>query len=280
MANGNTTPMSSMAASAKGKLQDWMKSWEDAYRAPTPKSTSSIEVAFRNLFGVCTNGAAMDLRSPPSQDLEGSSASSSSNNKKRLKRKNSSSVSEPLKVDFGEHIYAQLFFDDQLRAARAVETTTPCTQGSQQLPHKRSFPKPFPMSSPLRSQSTPSYLHTPELHIPTHSFDDGISAISAHTLEAMDSHHTNKGFSKSRSNDSSIFSTLPRNRSKQSQSTRTTESSHSVWQREEQKYWQDMVVQDEGHYYHPHEPRRRSPRRSHVNDSFVVPLDATDMGEI
>ena len=186
------------------------------------------------------------------------------------------------RADYGEHIYAQLFMDDQRRAAQAVHSlretaavqrappaavVTPVSSSavpSQQHPQQR----PFPVSSPTRAASEPKIapLSSNDVHVPvTPSFDDGISAISQHTLEAME-----ERVNRTRSTDSSLWSslkesktppplaprTLPRVRSEQSKAStkysRTSRTTHTsdtssfqnMWQKEEQRYWHTQVEQD------------------------------------
>jgi len=232
----------------------------------------------------------------------------------------------------GEHIYAQLFFDDQIRAARAVkksagfsnapqEAAANQPQQPQNLGVRPDVPKPFPASSPTamrvlqvvpmvpqqhQQQVVPPPpppaalpLSTQELDISANlTFDDSISAISAHTLEAMaqtnnsntptsvtmvekvqhqrqleSGHYSDISNKASREsllvvnntpNESQLEEeqqllgaakspfALPRTRSaqtantsKNSGSTRTTESSSfENWHREEKKYWANVEHQE------------------------------------
>lgn len=182
-------------------------------------------------------------------------------------------------TDYGEHIYAQLFMDDQKRAAQAV-TALRQTQSPRQAPAPPSPNRPFPASSPAAVVHT-TPLKSNDLHILALSFDDGISAISAHTLEAM---ADRQGVSQVRSTDSSLWSSLknsnsfllppvsppsnqralspmapralagmPRVRSQQSHKSRTSATTKSsgtsasfqhMWQQEEERFWGTQVDLD------------------------------------
>lgn len=140
-----------------------------------------------------------------------SSASKASRHSNRMSRGATPSTSTIQQSDFGEHIYEQLFYDDasndheaKARAQRAVSslrenqdammmTSSPATPSRRRLSggeNRKGMHKPFPVSSPP-NQPRPviqaaSPLTAEELNIPTTAtFDDGISAISAHTLELM-----------------------------------------------------------------------------------------------
>jgi hypothetical protein len=181
-------------------------------------------------------------------------------------------------TDYGEHIYAQLFMDDQKRAAQAV-TALRQTQGSRKAPGPPSPNRPFPASSPaVGVHTTP--LKSNDLHILALSFDDGISAISNHTLEAM---ADRQDVTQVRSTDSSLWSSLknsnsfllppvsppsnpralspmgprafvgmPRVRSQQSHKSRTSATTKSsgdtsfqhMWQQEEERFWGHQVDLD------------------------------------
>ena len=175
------------------------------------------------------------------------------------------------RADYGEHIYAQLFMDDQKRAAQAVSSLRE-TAVARSPPAGTSSPSPravFPVSSPPRNKSKITPLASDDIHIPqTLTFDDAISAISQHTLEAMEDR-----MKRTRSTDSSLWSSLkesktpplapqravspamPRVRSTQSKGSRLSRTSHTtstsdsssfqkVWQKEEQKFWSTQVEQD------------------------------------
>jgi hypothetical protein len=112
-----------------------------------------------------------------------------------------------------EHIYEQLFYDDHeassriqdvLPRNRARNRSPQQPQGGGGLspntqPKKRVLSKPFPVSSPPREVSNTTTTRSQQQHttpsqgitIPeSPTFDDNISAISAHTLEAMATNET------------------------------------------------------------------------------------------
>lgn len=249
-------------------------------------SNNPIENVIRTMFGACTVGADV-ASSPVSVQLQDSSSSNSQSSSPRSVANESRGPDEvPSKQDIGEHIYAQLFFDDQARASKAVNSLrdqVTSAKHTERMAQKTNVPKPFHVSSPSRhiSPARPvatAPLSSEELNIPANcTFDDTLSAISAHTLEAM---ALTVGTSRS-DLDSSVFQdihekreTLGANRSpfespaqfdrprssqtwgsknsvptigtRSSQSTRTTESSsfEHMWHREEQKYWQDECTDD------------------------------------
>eukprot|EP00977_Amphora_coffeiformis_P009831 scaffold2257_cov169-Amphora_coffeaeformis.AAC.9 len=228
---------------------------------------------------------------------DSSSGSSSASSRRRERRQT--------RADYGEHIYAQLFMDDQKRAAQAVHTLresavarappapTPVTPGTATNPTKKTL---FPISSPPRQTEQPAKiapLSSDHLHIPaTLTFDDGISAISQHTLEAMEDR-----VNRTRSTDSSLWScikesktpplapavrtpsplTMSRVRSAQSKASRQSRTSHTthtsdsssfhnMWQKEEQKYWNTQVKQ---------EPSRKSSSRKSRSNSVQKTADNT-----
>ena len=198
--------------------------------------------------------------------------------------------------DSGEHIYAQLFHDN---ADKAVEITTrrgyETPEPQQDSERPRALSKPFPISTPPRSFSAPSQ----ELHVPASlTFDDAISCISAHTLEAMvdpppprskptttttttitsqfhkESLLLSEPNSLVRVRSSGSRFSLPSkgNNSRQSKTTQTTESSGSsfdVWQAQEQKFWHDMV-----HDGHPHDT---SASFGFDEDPFLHPVVREDI---
>lgn len=253
-----------MAAQEKltASARKFIRNIEDAVSSKEGlKDTAhSLETAFKTVFAACTSGTPATSATMESADL-GLVATSGS---KSTTRKDDG------QEEYGEHIYAQLFFDDQVKAAKAVnalrsqEQKSP-TRSTPQSPHK-----PFPVSTPPpRTSRNP--LVSDELNIPqNNTFDDAISAISAHTLEAMEK----KALSKqaTRSNDSSLFSESPLAhsrsnkswRSKNSQSTRTTETSNSfehMWHQQEAKFWQAEVRADERR-------RPRLPPSSHPHETM------------
>jgi hypothetical protein len=287
-----------MATNARDKLQasarEWMRNLEEAMSKKNPnteeasslKDGNPLENVIRTMFGACTVGADV-AGSPVSVQLQDSSSSNSHSSSPRSVANESHGPDEvPSKQDIGEHIYAQLFFDDQARASKAVNSLRDqdtSAKHTERTPLKTNVPKPFHVSSPSRhiSPARPvatAPLSSEELNIPANcTFDDTMSAISAHTLEAMA-----MTLNASRSDlDSSVFQdlhekreTLGANRSpfdspaqfgrprssqtwgsrnsvptvgtRSSQSTRTTESGsfEHMWHREEQKYWKDECTDD------------------------------------
>ncbi|GAX18505.1 hypothetical protein FisN_10Hh297 [Fistulifera solaris] len=209
------------------------------------EGAASMEQAFRVLFRSCTGEGTTqeepaDLQfqtitpttvisqkknnivTPPTASTDPSPRGTS----RRTSRSNSSPSHHR-----GEDIYAQLFQDEQ------------------RTPEPRLLSKPFPHSTPRRSSSAPSQ----ELHVPASlTFDDAISAISAHTLEAMVDHPWQQQplvRVRSSGNDSKFSKGNNSRQSKTTHTTASTGSSFEVWQAHEQKFWDDMVHQDR----HPHD---------------------------
>jgi len=230
------------------------------------------------------------------RDIGDSSSSGSSNASRRRERRQT-------RADYGEHIYAQLFMDDQKRAAQAVHTlresavarapptSTPVTPETMTTtPTKKKTM--FPISSPPRQAEQPTKiapLSSDHLHIPaTLTFDDEISAISQHTLEAMEDR-----VNRTRSADSSLWSSLKESKtpplpptvrtpspltvsrvrsaqskaSRQSRTSHTTHTSdsssfHNMWQKEEQRYWNTQVEQESS--------RKSSSRKSRSNSVCIT----------
>jgi hypothetical protein len=289
-----------MATNARDKLQasarEWMRNLEEVMSKKNTnteeaslKDGNPLENVMRTMFGACTVGADV-AGSPVSVQLQDSSSSNSHSSSPRSVANESHHGADevPSKQDIGEHIYAQLFFDDQARASKAVNSVRDqdtSAKPTERTPLKTNVPKPFHVSSPsghispARPVAT-APLSSEELNIPANcTFDDTLSAISAHTLEAM---ALKVCTSRSRSDlDSSVFQdvhekreTLGANRSpfdtpaqfgrprssqtwgsknsvptvgtRSSQSTRTTESSsfEHMWHLEEQKYWEDECTDD------------------------------------
>jgi len=316
MSESPNNPMA-LAASAKTKLQAFMKNVEEVISTnksnegttsgesdPIKEGAASIESALRAVFSSCTFGAdGVVATGEEHEEHTGATASTSSHSKsargdardstgapKRKTQSTSKPVErtqppQPRQNDIGEHIYAQLFFDDQIRAAKAVSSLrnndeTPRPQPSHLAgSSSNNIPRPFPASSPAHASATAQTM-TPLDISANLTFDDSISAISAHTLEALA--QTN-GIGQTRSDltkestDSSLFpregntvskpppsasaskqpyivEDMPRSRSSQtnnsspskhSHSTRTTESSSFAnWQREEKKYWVSVAEKE------------------------------------
>jgi hypothetical protein len=303
-ANNPKTPLN-MAKNARDNLQasarEWMRNLEDVISkknsgttdsASLKESANPIESAIRTMFGSCTTGADSST-SPPSVREDTSffnsrsrTRSFSSNSPHSAKKSIALDGELPLqqKEDLGEHIYAQLFYDDQARATKALSAlrNNDAYPKNERASPNTKVPKPFHVSSPSRHHIpmvTPARpiaappLASEELEVPgTLTFDDSISAISAHTLEAMA--QTVKHSRSDMTRDSSVFQDIPdkretlgasrmpydsparldRSRSNQtwgsknsrnSHSTRTTESSsfEHMWNREEKKYWEQETVE-------------------------------------
>lgn len=191
-----------------------------------------------------------------------------------------------------EYFYSQFMTKDRTKAQQAISSVR--SQDGKRVsppPRASSIPKPFPMSSPARNDQQPalqvSLAMLQEAAPPPDgraidcvtSFDDGISAISAHTLEEMVHEEerrkgrTSSGIQQILSKESSLFSSSasspgridegndklgkpinlsrPNSRhSKRSGGTRSTRSSHTndfdSWRRNEAKYWNDVVQQEKG----------------------------------
>jgi hypothetical protein len=276
-----------MAQCAREKLQAsardfWssIRSFDDAAKKHADDSTQPtenaavmslerIENVLKIMFNSCTTGAV------PETTPENEPTSSAKDFEKRSRSSRSR--------DFvsGEHVYAQLFMDDQARATRAVDglreraASSPRSRASARL--KQSTP------SPQVSNNGPPTSRDLDISNDL-SFDDGISAISAHTLEEMARIHDHKStfYSQNKLADKSIskvetISYTKRNPvvspsqaqpastkvisppvkftrgrssgttgSKSTKSTRSSQDSEfaSVWKKEERKYWDDVVQQD------------------------------------
>lgn len=162
---------------------------------PTPAentaamSLEKIENVFKVMFGSCTAGIPMPHRSPPSEPVPTTAAAGS------MRRSRSSRSRDFVAArDMGEHVYEQLFMDDQARATRAVEglraksASTPSSKSP-----SRHFSSYFGASNTPLNHSVPVAAASPPLPLATSGidvngdfdFDDGISAISNHTLEEM-----------------------------------------------------------------------------------------------
>lgn len=314
MPDRRPTPASAMAASARDKFQasarELMKSLEEAIQARRPASESALkdgatamEQALRTMFSSCTSGADGNVQKQEEQVLVTATSSSSSRSTKSSSQAGTNKesikpVATPVKQkDIGEHIYAQLFFDDQIRAAKAISALR--EQPPPSTPSGKPSHNPFPVSSPLHRADPvlgPPLAET-ELDISRSlTFDDSISAISAHTLEAMaQTNHAaahrgphapvkaspprpeTLGASKSpfdgdlvrvRSNN-----TYSSKLTKTSSSTRTTESgSFDNWQKEEKRYWVSQADKEE----QQEKQRRRSLRLVSLVEPLLGSLSSID----
>ena len=261
---------------------------------------NSLEHAFRSLFTSCTNPSpnkAEDNKSatggaPIASKRRASSVSSRSSRAveqnrgdKGTLRRYSSQLSSGRRASplsrrqssphdaekpspqhvTGEHVYAQLYLEEKQTAEwlpySQRQASSPKLLGISPNPgqtrpiNTKPFPKSAPTSAPVRALSP-----TDGITVPLDTFDDGISAISANTLEAMAS--TNR-----------LVSHIPRspkaspikdNRD-MTPSTRTTQSSRSFdrsfehWQNQEHQFWEAEVVTDQkvkkrtSWNLHPHE---------------------------
>jgi hypothetical protein len=170
---------------------------------------TSLESVMRLMFGACA-GASPDVQKTSKRDVESSETSSGS-------REKSKSTCEPISPNPSQEdaMYTQLFKDEQFRAEEAVshlreqmemrkEERSPQTQ-RQSPPHSKATKtlqhKFFPASSPgspkkereitvpnlVSDSPSPPRKHTnKQPHVLQNmSFDDGISAISADTLDEM-----------------------------------------------------------------------------------------------
>jgi hypothetical protein len=195
-----------MAACARDKIQAsardlWasIRNLDELARKPATEDSDSptsegaasaslekIESVFKILFGSCT--------APPSPPPPPRTTS----------LRSGEFISQK---DIGDHVYAQLFMDDQARATRVVDglreqETRQKAESSPKSPSKQSL-NPFPVSSPPRKNGPPVL----GIQRPTTkavdvgddlSFDDDISAISAHTLEEMARVHEHKTMTQSK----------------------------------------------------------------------------------
>lgn len=222
-------------------------------------SLERIESIFKLMFGSCTTGAVPQASPETDPNLH------NHNNVQRRSR-SSNFVS-------GEHVYAQLFMDDQARATRAVDGLRERAASSPRSQPNGRFIPTTPNEQALKVSPPPT---SRDLDISNDlSFDDGISAISAHTLEEMARIHDHKSnfYSKSNFSTSQVETisyprrnpapstttkviasplNLTRGRStgtigtKGTKSTKSSQDSEfaSVWKKEEAKYWDDVVQQD------------------------------------
>jgi hypothetical protein len=199
-ARGDSTTMGpiitlEMAQSARDKLhasarEIWssIRSLDESSRGEmvdggrSPKSEGSMSMSFEKIesvlkvmFASCTTGVPPHNQQEPTPTPLACERSRSASSREFLATK-----------DIGEHVYAQLFMDDQTRASKAVDglrlkaaASSPRSKSSSRASHS-----PQPKTSPVHSvpDAPPS---TRAVDISALSFDDGISAISAHTLDEM-----------------------------------------------------------------------------------------------
>ena len=268
-----------------------------------------LETAYNTVFGKCTTGDSASVHTAAGQSY------TQSRECERVVPASPSRVKE-------EYFYSQFLQDERQRAVQAVnhlQKTKPHNSASTSTPD-RSIPKPFPVSSPsnkvTNSFVVPSSVTQPISSSPVKapvvsnmSFDDGISAISAHTLDEMvrlsdvaksqrlgpvrsdltsedfalgsmsheesalfpvltprregpetTNHLSPHGLSKRRSFGTHASQRSKGNRSMQTKSTQSTQSSHfeSLWRKDEQRYWENAV--DEG----DHDPNDMIPQANQL----------------
>jgi len=305
-ANETATNMSAMAFSAS-KLQasarEFIKNFEEVLTPASKKeelkststsppkdsntgssinvvqsSTAQLESAFKVMFGSCTTGTTgkdatlSDLGSSCSIPDECTPKPRSVSETKRR------CTSEGGK-DIGEHIYAQLFLDDQVRAARAINTTKKSSnpagiaavtpdekkKDGSSTPANRIF-APFPTTTAAaflnkspsavannavrqQQQQHSSPLRSKELNIPANAtFDDSVSAISAHTLECMHKKYQLHQSQKEQQHEKvdeqirKIMTITPSRTHSNGSSTLFPESPASSEEREENNYNQDGIT--------------------------------------
>jgi hypothetical protein len=223
------------AQNLQASAQGWMKQMEQG------------EVALRAILLSCTSGAKGAVSD---DDVPHSEKAKDGDNANITTTRNTD-------LDPANAVYAQLFFDDQIRAAKAVNNVIHDPALTADPRKHRSLSRPFPSTAPhATSRSLPT---NPGLIEASGTFDDCISAISAHTLEAMVQFHpVELPKQSSAMGNKAIVSSVPFDRShpstdtKHTASTRSTESSSfDCWQRNEQKYWENK--QHGKKYKHPHD---------------------------
>ena len=232
-----------MANSAREKVQGIWASFQSLtgdedgslskFKRAMGRPDNNVQMSWENMvktmFGSCTIGTPEDMAPPIS--LASRSA-----------RTRSTEVSEPLSPsrEKEEFFYSQFLSKDHSRAEQAVDCVREHLDARPVGPERvrsaemKSLTKPFPVSSPVR-QATPVYLPPVTVHevaplsqncdkqavIPgAASFDDGISCLSAQTLEEMarqddlirgrqlgtvPSDLTSEGFEAMESKESSLF---------------------------------------------------------------------------
>jgi hypothetical protein len=293
--NNNNDAISSARERLQASAREILRNIESAMSPPdaTSGTTLGIEQAFRSMFSSCTGSATTaeledndSVPVTPVSTQESSLSSRSRSFKENLRRLSmrSESIEKPETTPQRErpqpppsaHIYEQLFFDDTISAKITPEKTeyysnrrrksSPAQfQQASPLttqPQKKASLRPFPVSSP--SPASPAVpqpdqeIGIPELNA---SFDDGISAISAHTLEAMARKPDTGG--------PRIDATsLHRNSTPQSRGSTSTTKSFEQWKVQEQEFWESEIINT------PQIPKQqRSTRLSRNLDPFRHPHD-------
>ena len=155
-------------------------------------SLEKIENVLKVMFGSCTAGIPMPYRSPPSEPVPTSTATGGAIRRSRSSRSRDFVYTR----DMGEHVYEQLFMDDQARATRAVEglrAKSASTPTSTKSP-SRHFSSYFGVNNNTPTgHNIPAAPVSPAMPLAAtdidvngdFDFDDGISAISNNTLEEM-----------------------------------------------------------------------------------------------
>lgn len=261
----------------------------------------SLESVIRVMFGSCTTGSA---------EAEPNGCTNPEPVSKKEKHKIVPEPPSPTRPD--ESMYTKIFSDEQLRAEEAVShlreqlqqqrrtDTSPLRQAPEHS--AKTVPRLFPVSSPQRRKDVaffkPESTKKAEPALPTNaqkkvneniSFDDGISAISQHTLDDIAKMYegensflqrvhsditqdpaepadeswkltvrpTREASSPFRQRGAmGSFSLTRQGRShgtshtKQSRATKSTMSTQtnefaSVFRKDEQKYWHDIVEEQE-----------------------------------
>eukprot|EP00523_Entomoneis_sp_CCMP467_P005768 CAMPEP_0168743602 /NCGR_PEP_ID=MMETSP0724-20121128/13661_1 /TAXON_ID=265536 /ORGANISM="Amphiprora sp., Strain CCMP467" /LENGTH=352 /DNA_ID=CAMNT_0008791237 /DNA_START=142 /DNA_END=1200 /DNA_ORIENTATION=+ len=290
--NSSSNPAIAMACTAGDKIKASareflrnLEAWKQQEEMP-----STLDAAIQKMFGSCTMGA---------EALEGNEQDLDENASPRLPgRTLSGKVNSSNKNNNnGEHIYEQLFQDDQrqqpplpTRSTNLHEQKRPKEVTPDSTKHVKIGRRGFSITSPKSSSKkkiTP--LKSDHLIVPD-DVDDTISAISAYTLEAMEhAHRTRSHKTEISHDDSTLFSVkdelspikprmalspVGRNRSqasKLSKTTHTTEDS-SFEQRfadDEKHYWTAMG----GSPLHGKSSRNIATSSSSSSHSFAHPHD-------
>eukprot|EP00522_Entomoneis_paludosa_P018390 CAMPEP_0172453240 /NCGR_PEP_ID=MMETSP1065-20121228/10658_1 /TAXON_ID=265537 /ORGANISM="Amphiprora paludosa, Strain CCMP125" /LENGTH=367 /DNA_ID=CAMNT_0013205419 /DNA_START=325 /DNA_END=1428 /DNA_ORIENTATION=+ len=275
-----------LKASAREFLRN-LETWKTQDEIPV-----SLESAIHKMFGSCTTPTE-----PLAGEDDGEESASRAVSERRSRRKMPSNhpVSQRTnKAEYGEHIYEQLFQDDQKNTSHHQEQRGPTevTPSSRREPQHyqqrapsssprglgKSGRKMFPASSPKSSSGkqicTP--LKSDHLIVQNDKFDDSISAISAYTLDAMaqvDPTRTRSLKSNTSKDDSTLFpasshegpstpkkspSSFHRNRSQQTSHSKLSRMSKTTNTTEDSSFEQ-RFADDEKHYW---KGQSESPRHS------------------
>jgi len=146
-----------------------------------PKAENAWDSMVKAMFGSCTAGIPEETQSPLSLTSRSSKSVESAGTISPTREKE-------------EFFYSQFMNKDRTRAHKAVSAVLSLKERKPNPPPKAtSVPKPFPVSSPARKEDSVPPILVREIIPPKNasgienglSFDDGISAISAHTLEEL-----------------------------------------------------------------------------------------------